>query len=77
VNFVSPSRIDGSQRTGLGNYLNHSRKKPNAKACSKIIDGTACLYFEAIRDIHPGEHIEYDYGERRKEVMKKFPWLRE
>jgi SET domain-containing protein len=49
--------IDGSSRSNLGRYANHSCR-PNAK--SHRIDGKVIL--RAIKKIQPGDEITYDYG---------------
>lgn len=33
------------------------------------------LYFIAKRDIGIGEELCWDYGDRRRDSLKKFPWL--
>lgn len=38
---------------------------------------TPRLYFVALRNIAPGEELSYDYGDRRKDVIKDNPWLLE
>jgi hypothetical protein len=50
--------IDGSARSNLGRYLNHSCR-PNAVA---VLRGRI-MAIVALRDIAPGEEITYDYGE--------------
>ena len=42
---------------------------------STMASGTPLLYFVAKRDIDASEEVSYDYGDRRKEVVKAFPWL--
>jgi SET domain-containing protein len=50
--------IDGSSRSNLGRYANHSCR-PNAE--SDVIRGKKVI-IRAIRNIKPGEEITYDYG---------------
>lgn len=50
--------VDGSTRTNLARYMNHSCD-PN---CEAEIDGARIMIY-ALRDIEPGEELTYDYGE--------------
>lgn len=52
-----PWTIDGSSRSNLARYVNHSCK-PN---CETFADDKR-VYIEAIRNIEPGEELTYDYG---------------
>ncbi len=54
----TPWTIDGSARTNLARYINHSCK-PN---CEAIQDGKR-IFIYARRAIKPGEELSYDYGE--------------
>jgi hypothetical protein len=62
-------------RSRLGRLVNHSIENANLKA--KVFDhkGEPRILFFAIKDINPGDELLYDYGERRPEVVKDFPWL--
>lgn len=59
----------------LGRLLNHSRKC-NLKSDVVSLNDTPRIVFYAKRDIKPGEELLFDYGERRPEVLKTYPFLR-
>lgn len=50
--------IDGSCRTNIARYINHSCK-PNCEP--EIVRGR--IFIDAIRNIKEGEELVYDYGE--------------
>jgi uncharacterized protein len=51
--------IDGSIRENVARYINHSCK-PNAE--SDVKPRKRKIYIRAIKNIEPGEEINYDYG---------------
>lgn len=51
--------IDGSPRSNIARYINHSCE-PNAKAYRSGIR----VWIWSLRDIRAGEEITYDYGEK-------------
>lgn len=51
--------IDGSVRKNLARYINHSCR-PNAE--SDVRPRERKVYIRAIKNIEPGEEINYDYG---------------
>ena len=51
--------IDGSPRSNLARYINHSCR-PNAQAIHD--EEKKIIYIEANKVIHIGEEITYDYG---------------
>jgi uncharacterized protein len=51
--------IDGSVRENVARYINHSCK-PNAE--SDVKPRKRRVYIRAIKNIEPGEEINYDYG---------------
>jgi hypothetical protein len=51
--------IDGSDRKNVARYINHSCR-PNAE--SDVKPRKRKIYIRAIKDIEPGEEINYDYG---------------
>jgi SET domain-containing protein len=51
--------IDGSVRRNIARYINHSCK-PNAESEVRPRDRT--VFIRTIRNIEPGEEINYDYG---------------
>lgn len=54
----SRKTIDGTERTNIARYINHSCK-PNCEP--NIIRGH--IYIDTIKAIKPGEEFSYDYGE--------------
>ena len=58
--------IDGSARSNLGRYINHSCR-PNAEA--RLRKGR--IVFVALRAIAPGEEITLDYGEEYFDLFLK------
>jgi hypothetical protein len=58
--------VDGSVRSNIGRYANHSCR-PNAE--SALRRGKVIL--RAIKAIEPGEEITYDYGEEYFELFIK------
>ncbi len=60
--------IDGSMRSNIARYINHSCK-PNAESDVRKVKRRVDI--RAIKDIAPGEEINYDYGtEYFKEYLK-------
>src|SRR5919201_2325045 len=51
--------IDGSVRENIARYINHSCR-PNAE--SDVKPRKRKVFIRAIKDIEPGEEINYDYG---------------
>ncbi len=51
--------IDGSVRKNIARYINHSCR-PNAE--SDVQPRNRRVYIRAIKNIEPGEEINYDYG---------------
>jgi hypothetical protein len=51
--------IDGSVRRNIARYINHSCR-PNAE--SDVNSRKRTVMIRAIKTIHPGEEINYDYG---------------
>lgn len=49
--------IDGSPRWNTARYANHSCR-PNAEA----VNDNNRIFLEAIKVIHPGDEVTYDYG---------------
>ena len=54
----------------LRRLINHGRRI-SANCRPKIVDvnGSPKIYFQATRDLIPGDELLYDYGERRKDVI--------
>ena len=60
--------IDGSVRENIARYINHACK-PNAE--SDVQKKKRRVYIRAIKDIAPGDEINYDYGtDYFKEYLK-------
>lgn len=60
--------VDGSVRKNIARYINHACK-PNAE--SDVSKKKLRIVIRAIKDIEPGEEINYDYGtEYFKEFLK-------
>jgi histone-lysine N-methyltransferase SETD8 len=83
--FKSPDRfgnlktwgIDADAGTGPGRKINHSIKNKNVKPIVVKSDpDKPQLFFTALRDIMPGEELLYDYGEREKDALEKYPFLK-
>lgn len=72
----SRTTIDGSARSNLARYINHSCN-PNCEA----VDSKGRIFIHAMRAITPGEELTYDYGEEyfREFLLPigcKCPWCR-
>ena len=61
---------------GLGRLINHSRRNPNVRAVAKVFSGIPRLYFVAKKKIEAGNEILYDYGDKSKESVETFDWLK-
>lgn len=61
----------------MGRLINHCRTKPNIVAKVIEIGETPHLCFLAAKDIDVAEELLYDYGERRGDIIKLYPWLAE
>jgi SET domain-containing protein len=57
ANLNNKFTVDGSPRSNIGRYANHSCK-PNAR----MYTYRGKIYVGSIRTIQPGEEITYDYG---------------
>ncbi len=65
---------DGSK----GRLINHSRRSPNVKPIVRSTrKGLPVLLFKALRKIHRGDEVLYDYNERRGYVIQTYPWLQD
>ena len=69
--------IDATEEDGsFGRLINPSQTKPNLKVKHTAVDGVPRVFFIASDNIKSGEELLFDYGERRKEVIEKNPWLK-
>jgi len=59
VRAQHPWTIDGSVRKNIARYINHACK-PNAE--SDVSARKRKVVIRAIKNIEPGEEINYDYG---------------
>jgi len=59
----------------LGRLINHSKSAPNLTPLIVPIKGVPHLVLKAKRNVEAGEELVYDYGERRKPLLKALPWL--
>ena len=57
--LTNPWTIDGSVRENVARYINHACK-PNAE--SDVKPRKRKVFIRAIRNIEPGDEINYDYG---------------
>lgn len=68
--------MDATEDNGrMGRLVNHSKLNPNVLTKVMEVDGQPYLCLMAKRNIEVGEELQYDYGERRKEIVELFPWL--
>src|ERR1700740_2143695 len=64
--------IDGSVRKNVARYINHACR-PNAE--SDVRPRKRKVFIRAIKNIEPGEEINYDYGtDYFKEYLKPIGW---
>ena len=59
----------------MGRLINHSSDDPNVVMKIFIVDRQPHVVFLASKDISSGQEVQYDYGERRKDVLAANPWL--
>lgn len=59
----------------MGRLLNHSKSKPNVATKLIPVNDHPYLCLVAARDIKPDEELQYDYGERKKDIIEHHPWL--
>lgn len=74
VKYCLDATIDPTGKS-LGRLINHSRKQPNCKTSVFENGGKPHLIFIALKDIHPGQELLYDYGETEKSTIEANPWL--
>lgn len=69
-----PGEMDGRY---IGRLLNHSRKGNIYPR--KIVDHNSVprIRFFAKKKIKAGEELTFDYGQRDRQTLKEFPWLRD
>ena len=56
------SRIDATDESHMGRYINDDDKTPSILPKKIVVDGKPTIVFFALRDIQPDEELTYDYG---------------
>ena len=70
--------IDATNSIGsIGRLINHSRLSPNCIAKLYNHHGNYHIIIMTNCHITAGSQLLFDYGERRPELIKKYPWLDE
>lgn len=69
--------IDATYESGrYGRLINHDLNKPNLIPKVFRVNDKPRLIFLAKTDIMANTELNYDYGERNKEIIKAYPWLK-
>jgi [histone H4]-lysine20 N-methyltransferase SETD8 len=69
--------IDATTESGkLGRLINHSRSAANLTPRYEFVDGVSRVLLVARQDISKGTELFYDYGDRRKKVVRENTWLK-
>jgi len=61
---------------GLARLINHSRSSPNMKVEFIAAPTRIHVCFFALRDIRAGEELLFEYGDKRRDVVRALPWLK-
>ena len=69
---VGATREDDSK----GRLINHSKDDANLSMKVFVVNDAPRVVFLASKDISVGDEIQYDCGDKRKEVLRKNPWLK-
>ena len=70
---VDATAEDGS----LGRLINHaSRDEANLIMKVHVVEGSPRVVFVASKTIKKKDHLCYFYGETRRDVVARLPWLR-
>ena len=59
-----------------GRLINHSKDDANLSMKVFVVNDAPRVVFLASKDISVEHEIQYDYREKRKEVLRKNPWLK-
>ena len=59
-----------------GRLINHSKDDANLSMKVFVVNDAPRVVFLASKDISVGDEIQYDCGDKRKEVLRKNPWLK-
>jgi histone-lysine N-methyltransferase SETD8 len=69
--------IDATAETGdKGRLVNHSFKNPNLQPKVVFFSEQPRLILVALHNIHIGEELLYDYGDRSAQTIEENPWLK-
>ena len=69
--------VDATVEDGsMGRLMNHEKKKPNVVMKVVNVNNVPQVVFFAIKDIEVGQELCYDYGEKGRHILLKFPWLK-
>ena len=70
--------LDATEETGRkARLINHSKLHPNVKPKVVIHNGRPHILFIATCNIPKDTELLYDYGERRRDIIERCPWLRQ
>jgi histone-lysine N-methyltransferase SETD8 len=68
--------LDATYESGrLGRLVNHSSRKPNCYIKKVVASGQPHIFLVAKQDICAGTELLWNYGERRKNILKYNTWL--
>ena len=63
--------IDATEDDGsYGRLINHSSRAPNVGMKIFVVEQRPTIVFVALREIKVGQEIQYDYGEKRKDILE-------
>ena len=68
--------LDSSGNVRVGRLINHSKKESNCTAVIVEYKEEPKIVIKAKRKIIEGEEICYDYGDRSKQSIEYYPWLK-
>ena len=68
--------LDSSGNVRVGRLKNHSKKRSNCTAVLVEYEEEPKIVIKAKRKIIEGEEICYDYGDRSKQSIQNYPWLK-
>jgi hypothetical protein len=76
------SSIDGTENvpgwSGFARFINHSVRRPNLKPHLMVdASGVPHIVLFSCRDLEAGDELLFDYGERDKQALTIFPWLKD
>ena len=68
--------LDSSGNVRVGRLINHSKKRSNCSAIVVEYKDKPKIVIKAKRKIFEGEELCYDYGDRSKQSIQNYPWLK-